>query len=137
MAKRRIPPGSLAKTVKGQQIAKAIKEGKVGPVKILKTGRTQHAKLHHTPLRIYGKPSLAKDVIRKAGVERTSPVVLAINEAVSNAKPASNCKGKAAEGGYEAFRECLRREMKKALKDAGFYVEVERAKETLATATAA
>ena len=78
-------------------------------------GRVAHSYLHGKPIRIYAKPSLGKDVVRKSGVIRRSDKVRAVNEKVKAYKPAKYCKGVAAEKGYDAFRKCLREQMLIAL----------------------
>ena len=78
-------------------------------------GKVAHAYLHSGPIRIYAKPSLGKDIVRKSGVARKSDKVRAINEKVKAYKPAKYCKGVAAEKGYDAFRKCLKEQMLIAL----------------------
>jgi predicted metal-dependent hydrolase len=73
-------------------------------------GRVAQVNILGNRLRIYGKPTLGKTVARKAGVTRTSPNVIAINEAMAALKPASNCKGKHF---YDrSFQRCLREQLK-------------------------
>ena len=73
-------------------------------------GRVGHVNILGQRVRLYGKPSLGKTIPRKAGVTRTSPYVLAVNEAMSELKPAKACKGKHF---YDrSFQRCLREQLK-------------------------
>jgi hypothetical protein len=74
------------------------------------SGRVGHVNIMGQRVRLYGKPSLGRTVARRAGVTRTSPKVLAINEAMAALKPASACKGKHF---YDrSFQRCLREQLK-------------------------
>jgi len=59
--------------------------------------------------RVYYKPTLGKLIFRNPGVNRQSDAVIARNEKVATAKPASRCKGLK----WDKFVSCLREEMKK------------------------
>jgi hypothetical protein len=73
-------------------------------------GKVAHATLLGHRLRVYAKPALGKEVIRKSGVYRRSDRVISINERLRTAavKPATKCKGRP----WAEFVECLSREMK-------------------------
>ena len=132
MPRKLVAPGSLAQTPKGKEVAEAIK-GK--PVKIERTsGRVSHSTLLGSNLRVYKKPSLGeKDIIRRAGVTRTSDVVREINKIVAKEKPAQYCKKEVTKkAGLAEFRKCMSAKMKEILAKYGFA----RAETTLATATA-
>lgn len=73
-------------------------------------GRVSHATVWGHRVRLYPKPSLGKDVLRKAGVIRTSKSVLAVNEAMAELKPAKACKGKKFSDG--SFQKCLREQLR-------------------------
>jgi len=69
-------------------------------------GRVAHGNILGSRVRLYGKPSIGKVIVRKAGVNRTSEKVLAINKAMAEIKPAKMCKGKHFYDG--TFQKCLR-----------------------------
>jgi len=72
-------------------------------------GRVAHATLHGHRIRLYAKPSLGKDIVRKSGVIRKSENVKKINEAFKAIKPAQACKGKSFYDG--SFQKCLREQL--------------------------
>ena len=73
-------------------------------------GRVAHATIWGHRVRVYAKPSLGKDILRKSGVNRTSEKVMAINEKFADIKPASACKGLKFSDG--SFQRCLREQLK-------------------------
>jgi hypothetical protein len=76
----------------------------------IKLGQTYgHVKQTAFSNRVYNKPSLRKPVIRHPGVIRRSAKVLARNEKVKAAPPATKCKGKP----WDAFITCLSEQMPK------------------------
>jgi hypothetical protein len=79
---------------------------KLGPT----PGRVSHINVLGNRIRLYGKPSLGKVIPRKAGVIRTSKKVLAVNEVMTELKPAKACKGTHFYDG--SFQKCLREHLK-------------------------
>ena len=73
-------------------------------------GRVAHATIWGHRVRVYAKPSLGKDILRKAGVNRVSEKVLAINERFAAIKPAKACAGLKFSDG--SFQRCLREQLK-------------------------
>lgn len=73
-------------------------------------GRVAHATIWGHRVRLYAKPSLGRDVLRRAGVIRTSKKVIAVNKAMAELKPATACKGKKFSDG--SFQRCLREQLK-------------------------
>jgi len=73
-------------------------------------GRVAHAAVYGHRIRLYAKPSLGKDILRKAGVNRTSKNVMKVNEAFAEIKPAKACKGKKFYDG--SMQKCLREQLK-------------------------
>jgi len=72
-------------------------------------GRVAHATIYGHRVRLYAKPSLGKDVLRKAGVNRKSDAVIARNKKVEASPPAPKCEGKP----WDDFVKCLSEQMPK------------------------
>jgi hypothetical protein len=85
-----------------------------GDKKMETRGRVAHATVYGHRVRLYAKPSLGKDILRKAGVNRTSEKVLARNKWFATVKPAKACKGLKFSDG--SFQRCLREQLLGKLK---------------------
>jgi len=80
---------------------------KLGPT----VGRVAHGELYGARIRLYRKPSIGMQVVRKSGVIRRSEKVLAINRKVKADPPAPKCKDKP----WFEFIACLSEEMAKTV----------------------
>jgi len=78
---------------------------KLGPT----VGGVRHGELYGSPIRLYRKPSIGMQVVRKSNVNRRSTRVLERNRKVKASPPAPKCKGKP----WFEFIACLSEEMKK------------------------